>query len=152
MDTVAQSAIGEFLLLRRIAIVGVSRNPADFSRHVYQAFRDRGFNVVPVNPNLAELDGAPCYPRVSAIQPPVLGALLMTPRAQTESVVRDCADAGIARVWMHRGGGQGAVSEEAVAFCRSKGMSVVEGECPLMYLPRTGWFHQVHGVLHRIFG
>ena len=31
----------------------------------------------------------------------------MTPPAATDQVVRECADAGVKRVWMHRGAGRG---------------------------------------------
>jgi hypothetical protein len=64
-------------------------------------------------------------------------------------VVKDCAEAGIRRVWMHRGVGAGAVSPRAVAFCHEHGLSVVEGACPYMYLPGAGLVHRVHGWLQR---
>jgi hypothetical protein len=66
-------------------------------------------------------------------------------------VVRDCAQAGVASVWLHRGAGRGAVSPEAVRFCREHGMSVVAGACPYMHLPRTAFVHRVHGFFHRLF-
>ena len=78
----------------------------------------RGYEVVPVHPQLASVEGVPCARRVQDVTPPVAGALLMTPPAATETVVRDCAEAGVRRVWMHRGAGRGAVSEAAVAWCR----------------------------------
>jgi hypothetical protein len=72
----------------------------------------------------------------------------MTSAAVTESVVRDCADAGVARVWLFRGGAKGSVSEEAVQFCNERGIAVVPGECPLMFLPGTGFIHRVHKWFH----
>ena len=44
--------IRDFLARRRIAIVGVSHEPKEFSRMVYRAFQDRGYDVVSVNPNV----------------------------------------------------------------------------------------------------
>jgi len=86
------------------------------------------------------------------VSPAVDGALLMTPPAATEQVVRDCVEAGVARVWMHRGAGRGAVSPAAVAFCRERGIAVVEGACPFMFLPGAGLVHRAHGALARLFG
>ena len=77
--------------------------------------------MVPVNPNVAEVQGRRCFARVQDIQPPVAAALLMTSPEATETVVNDCAEAGIRRVWMYRAGGKGAVSAKAVAFCRERG-------------------------------
>jgi predicted CoA-binding protein len=89
---------------------------------------------------------------VGEVQPPPEAALLLTPPTATERVVRECAEAGVKRVWMHRGGGSGAVSPEAVAFCRDRGIEVVDGECPFMFLPDAGWFHGVHRFVRRLSG
>ena len=42
--------IEEFLALRRVALVGVSRNPGDFSRSLFHDMCERGYDLVPVNP------------------------------------------------------------------------------------------------------
>lgn len=142
----------QFLAQRRLALVGVSRDPEDFSRHLLRELRSRHYDVVPVHPGLDRVDGLECFDRVQAIRPPVDGALLLTPPAVTERVVRDCAEAGVPRVWMHRGAGRGAVSAEAVRFCREQGIDVVEGACPWMFLARAGTVHRLHGVLARLLG
>ena len=148
----SKPAIDSFLSCRRLAVVGVSRAPADFSRAVFRAFVERGYDAVPVNPAGGEPEGRPSVARVGDIQPPPEAALLLTPPASTAQVVRECADAGVKRVWMHRGGGQGAVSPEAVAFCRERGIDVVDGECPFMFLPGVGWGHGLHRFFRRLGG
>jgi predicted CoA-binding protein len=148
----SKATIQQFLACRRLAVVGVSRDPRDFSRSVFRAFSERGYDAVPVNPSGGEVDGRACAPRLADVRPPVEAALLMTPPSITERVVRECADAGVRQVWMHRGAGQGAVSPEAVAFCRERGIVVVEGACPFMFLPGTGPFHGFHRFLLRLVG
>jgi predicted CoA-binding protein len=148
----SKRAIDSFLSCRRIAVVGVSRDPKDFSRAVLRAFVERGYDVVPVNAAGGEVDGHRSARWVGEVQPPPEAALLLTPPAATGQVVRECADAGVKRVWMHRGAGQGAVSPEAVALCRERGIEVVDGECPFMFLPDTGWFHGVHRFFKRLGG
>jgi predicted CoA-binding protein len=142
----------EFLAQRRIAFVGVSRNPRDLSRALFTELRKRGYDLVPVHPEMPSVDGIPCAKRVQEIQPPVDGALLMTAPAVTDRVVRDCAEAGVTRVFMHQGVGPGAVSPVAVAFCRERGIAVVEGACPFMLLPGTAWYHRTHGFVSRLRG
>jgi uncharacterized protein len=145
--------IQDFLGQKRLAIVGVSRKPQDFSRALFREFQKRGYDVVPVNPVVREIEGRPCFASVRDIQPPVSTVLLMTPPAVTEAVARDCADAGVQRVWMYRAGGSGgAVSAMAVEFCESKGMAVIPGECPLMFLANSAWFHRFHGWVKKITG
>jgi acyl-CoA synthetase (NDP forming) len=105
-----------------------------------------------VNAAGGEVEGRRSASRIGDVQPPPEAAFLLTPPRATDQVVRECADAGVKRVWMHRGAGQGAVSPEAVALCRDRGIEVVDGECPFMFLPETGWFHGVHRFFRRLGG
>ena len=50
----SKQSIDSFLSCRRIAVLGVSRDPKDFSRSVFRAFVERGYDAVPVNPNGGE--------------------------------------------------------------------------------------------------
>ena len=153
---VAQSrsleVIEDFLAQKRIAMVGISREPKEFSVMLFKELCHRGYDVVPVNPHTPNVLGQPCFARVQDVQPPVDGALLMTSPEVTEAAVEDCAQAGIRRVWMYRAAGSGAVSQKAVAFCQEHGIQVVPGECPFMFLPAAGGIHRLHGFLRKITG
>jgi predicted CoA-binding protein len=144
--------IEDFLSQKRLAVVGVSGKPHDFSRGLFREFCQRGYDMVPVNPNLSEVEGRICYRRLQDVAPPVDGVLLMTSPAVTEQVVRDCAEAGIHRVWMYRAVGAGAVSPSAIEFCNTQDIHVVPGECPYMFFPETGFVHRMHGFIKRITG
>lgn len=144
--------VREFLAQRRIALVGLSREPKDFSRMLFREMCNRGYDMVPVNPATGELESRRCFARVQEIDPPAEGVLVMTAPQDTERVVRDCAEAGVRRVWMHRGGGQGAVSKEAADFCRKNGIRLVEGYCPFMFFPKTAFIHRVHRFLVKLLG
>jgi len=143
--------IQAFLAQKRIAMVGVSRDPKDFSVMLLQEFCRRGYEVIPVNPQAAIILEKPCFARVQDIQPPVAAALLMTSAEVTEAVVKDCAEAGISRVWMYSAGGDGAVNQNAVLFCEEHEIEVVAGECPYMFFPQNG-FHKLHGWVRKISG
>jgi uncharacterized protein len=139
----------DLLAGRRIALVGVSREPRDFSRMLERELRRRGLDVVPVNPAGGEVEGRPLLPRVADAVPPVDGAILLTPPARTEEAVRACLDAGVRRIWLHRGGGRGSATPEAVALCRSRGVEPVTDLCPFMAFPDAGWGHRLHGWFRR---
>lgn len=148
----ALETIEDFLAQKRIAMPGISRDPANFSVKLFEELCRRGYDVVPVNPHMAEVQGRRCFTRVQDIQPPVEAALLMTSSEATETVVHDCAEAGIRRVWMYRATGKGSVSAKAVAFCRGRGIEVVPGQCPFMFLPDTAGVHRFHGFIRKITG
>ena len=144
--------IEDFLAQKRIAMAGISRDPKSFSANLFEELCRRGYDVVPVNPNTAEVQGRRCFARVQDIQPPVEAALLMTSPGATEKVVHDCAEADIRRVWMYRAAGKGSVSAKAVAFCRGRGIQLVPGQCPFMFLPDAAGFHRFHGFVRKITG
>ena len=147
------SVIEDFLSQQRIAIVGVSRNPKDFSRTLLRELQSRGYNAIPVSPEVKSIDGEVCFSHLQDIHPAPDAAILMTSPGVTQQVVRDCAEAGVSKIWMYRAGTTGgSVSEEAIRFCESNAMAVVPGECPFMFLPATGWFHRVHGFIRKITG
>lgn len=142
--------VNDFLALHRIAMVGVSRDPKDFSRLLFREMCDRGYEMVPINLVAEQIDGRDCFHSLQAVKERVEGVLVMTPCSATLQVVEDCAAAGVRNVWIYRAGGQGAVSPEATAFCKQKGIRVVDGHCPLMFLRGTKFVHRAHGFLQRI--
>lgn len=145
--------IEDFLAQKRIAIAGISRDSATDSARLFEELIRRGYDVVPVNPKTPQVQGRRCFARVQDIQPPVDAVLVMTPPEVTESIVNDCAAAGIRRVWMYRGaGGKGSVNAKALAVCEERGIDVVPGQCPFMFLPHSARIHRFHGFVRKIMG
>jgi predicted CoA-binding protein len=138
-----------FLRQPRFAFVGLSRDEKDFSRMVFRELVKRGIDVVPVNPGVAELEGRRCHRRLAEIEPRVDAALVMTHPSQTDRVLADCVEAGVKRVWLHRGAGKGSGDERALAYCATHGLEVVRDLCPFMALPDAGFPHGLHGFFRR---
>lgn len=135
----------DFLSQKRIAVVGVSRTNGT-GNGIFTALRDRGYDVVPVNPHATEIAGATCYPSLKAIPGGVNAVIIVTRPETTEQVVGECAEVGVTHVWMHHnalfGAGNSSVSDTAVAFCRAHGIDVIPGACPLMYGPHADFGHK----------
>lgn len=152
MANTDRASIDAFLQGHRIALAGLSSNPADFSRAVDKELMAHGYEVIPVHPGVAEIGGRTAYARVSEIPGGVDGVLVMTPPSAVHALVKDCVAAGKPRIWLHRGIGQGSVSEEAVDSARAEGIDVVVGECPLMFLPDAAGPHRAHAIAKKIAG
>lgn len=148
MDT--RTAVDRFLAGHRIAVVGVSRRKEDFSRVLFQELAGRGYDVVPVHPSAGKIDGRHAYARVGDVPGALDGALVMTSAKQAAEVVRDCGAAGVPRVWLFRAAGEGAVSPEALRYCRERDIEVVPGECPFMFF--GGSVHALHRAARRVAG
>jgi predicted CoA-binding protein len=152
---VSMAVIEKFFAQKSIAVVGMPRERSADTMLLFQLFEElcrRGHDIIPVNPNASDILGHRCFARVQDIQPVPDAALLLTSPAVTNSIVRDCAAAGIKLIWMYRGGGQGSVSEDAVDFCRTHGIDLVPGQCPFMFLLPVRSFHWFHRLVFKITG
>jgi predicted CoA-binding protein len=139
-----KTAAAEFLTHKRVAVTGVSRHPGGHgSNVVYQRLKQRGYDVVPVNPNAEEIDGDRCYPDLHAIPGGVEAVVIGTRPERALGTVEECEDLGIKDVWMHRSFGGGSVSDEATRYGREHGMTVIDGGCPLMFEPTSDPGHKV---------
>ena len=152
LDTLVQ----DFLAQKKIAVVGVSDKRETGCNAAYQRFKEAGYTVYPVNPRLATFDGAPCYPDIASIPDKPDGVFILANPTVTEAIVRQCADRGVSRVWMHcmmgtkpgLAANMTSVSAGAVALCHENGITVIPGSCPNQYLkPDFG-----HRTMRALFG
>jgi len=146
------SLVQSFLAEKRFAMIGVSRNPKDFSAQLCAEFENRGYAVVPVNPAATTLFELKTYAHVQDITPPVRAALVMTPRRLDLEILRDCAEASIRLVWLYGIAGPKEISREAIEFSATNGIDLIAGYCPYMVLPKAAFFHRMHGAIARVIG
>ena len=137
-----KETVSDFLAQERIAVVGVSRDSGQAANMVYKKLRDAGYQVFPVNPNAEEVEGDSCYANVNSIPEAVDGVVIATHPKVTDQIVRECAKAGVSRIWMHRSFGEGSVSPEAVTFCRENSITIIPGGCPLMFCEPVDFGHK----------
>ncbi len=132
--TKLSDAAAEFLAQEKIAVAGVSRDKKQPANLIYRRLRDSGHEVFAVNPNTDEVEGGdPCYPTVQAVPAQLDGLVVVTTPEVAEQVVADAHAAGVPRVWLHRGIGEGSSSQAAVEYCTEHGISVIPGGCPCMF-------------------
>ncbi len=134
MPTLKEAA-NDFLAQKRIAVAGVSRTPAGHGANVvYTGLRKAGYQVFAVNPEADQVEGDRCYHDLKSIPGGVDAVVVGTAPGVSADVLRECAERGIGRVWLHRSFGGGSVSEEAVTLGREHGIGVIAGGCPMMFL------------------
>lgn len=148
--TIDPRTVEAFLAGHRLAVVGASDDPKSFGRTIHHELTEHGYDTVAVHPTATTVNGRPCYPDVRAVPGTLDGAVVMVPSERSAEVVDQCAEAGVPMIWLFRGiGGDGAVSDDAVARCREHGLPVVDGACPLMFLEPVGFVHRVHRFVRR---
>ena len=145
-----KEAAQEFLAQPRIAVTGVSHVTQNTGNAIYKVLKDRGTQVFPVNPKAETIDGEKCYASVKDIPGGVDAVVIINRPEVTAKVVRDCAEAGVKRVWMHNNTlGPSSVSDEAVEFCKQNNIRVIAGACPMMFIDP---FHKVMRGMLGIMG
>ena len=142
--TRTKDAAQDFLTARRIAVTGVSHAPRGHgSNAVYCRLRERGHDVVAVNPNASEVEGDPTFPDLSSIPGGVDAVVIGTRPERALDTMKEAVALGIPRVWMHRAFGAGSVSDEATDYGRAHGVVVIDGGCPLMFGDTSDGGHRV---------
>lgn len=142
-----KEAIQDFLAQKRIAVAGVSRDGKAVGNMLYKKFKDTGHTTFALNPNTTDIGGETCYPNLKSIPGGVDALMIVTTPAVTELLVKECAQAGVKRVWMHTGMGPGSASEKAAEFCAQNGITAIVGGCPLMFAEHSDIFHRCIGMV-----
>lgn len=130
--------IDAFVQLKRIAVIGVSRQANHFSRMILKELQARGYDLVIVHPVATEMAGLPCSPSIRAVDPPVEGAMILTSADEAHRIGAECVHAGVTRLWLYRG------------VQAPRGSQAVLDECPLMWLKNPGFIHSLHKGLRVI--
>jgi len=144
----SKKIVDEFLLQKKIAVVGVSRKKTKFGNAIYKELKQKGYQVFPINPNMQTFEGDPCYPDLLSIPEKVDAVVINVPPAQTEKVVREAKEAEINKVWLQ----QGSQSKDAIKFCEENGIDYVTNECILMFAQPSAFIHRAHKWVWGVLG
>lgn len=148
----SKKIVEEFLIQKKIAVVGVSRTKTKFGNAIYKELKQKGYDVFPVNPNLQTFEGDVCYPDLLSIPDRTDAVVINVPPMQAEKVIREANQAGIKKVWLQ----QGSQSDSAVKYCEENGIDCISNECILMFAQPSAFIHRAHkwilGVLGKLPG
>ncbi len=140
--------IKDFVALKKVAVVGVSRNDQKFGTAVYTELRANGYEVFGVNPQMSEIKGDKCYASISDLAGKVDGAVISVSPQSSAQVIRDAVTAGITNIWLT----QGSQSVEASKVARELGVSPIEGKCIFMYAGGVKSVHGFHRFIAKLIG
>ena len=98
------------------AVIGATHKTEKFGYKIYKCLKDHGYEVYPVNPNIAEIDGDTCYSSLSAL--PVVPAVVdfVVPEAVGLAALDECKELGIPVVWLQPGADKPFFFDKADAF------------------------------------
>ncbi|MBB5019015.1 hypothetical protein HNQ59_002313 [Chitinivorax tropicus] len=121
-DAVLKSCL---LNSQRIAVVGLSPNPARPSHEVSSHMLAFGYDIVPVRPAVASVLGQAAYPSLQAVPGRIDLVNVFRQAAEVDAIVDDCIAMRIPAIWIQ----QGIINEPAAKRAQQAGMLVVMGRC-----------------------
>jgi len=145
---ISKKAVDDFLAQKNIAVVGVSRNSAKTGSKIYNELKTKNYRTYAVNPKAGNENDIKFYPDLRSIPEDVDGVVLAVPPAVTDLVVREAHELGINHVWMQLG----AESQNAIDFCKEKGVNVIHNLCIFMFAEPVESIHKVHKWFVKLFG
>ncbi len=138
--------IEDFIAAQPVALVGVSKNPKKFGQVAFKELKEKGLNILPVNPSATEILGSKVYPTVESLPADVKGVIIMTKKAQTTDIVKAAKQKGIKNIWIQ----QHSESAEALKELNGTDINFISGQCILMHFKPNG-AHKFHRGLNKFF-
>lgn len=110
---------------KTVAVVGLSDNPERTSHMVSEAMQQRGYRIIPVNPNAAQILGETCYKSLSDIPEKIDIVNVFRRSEHCAEVAEEAARIGAKVLWLQLG----VYNEEAADIAKAAGMEVIMDRC-----------------------
>jgi len=139
----SRAMINEFFAQDRLALVRISRKAKVLGCKVDKELSTKGYSV-----SVVYLDEDEPGSRLVDLKTPVGGVMIAVPPDQTERAVQEAIQAKIPRIWIQ----EGSESQAALKLCEENGISVIHGECILMFAEPVRSFHAFHRWIWKLLG
>ncbi len=126
--------IRQILGYKRVAVIGISRDPQKAAHYVPKYLSENGYNVTPVNPGADEILGKKCYSGIKEVDHAIDIVDVFRPSGQVMSVIRDVIEKKPRVVWLQ----EGIHDAEAERLAGEAGIDVVFNRCMLAEHRRLG--------------
>ena len=140
--------IEDFLKSKKIALAGVSRNKKKFGYISFKSLVEKGYNILPINPNANEIDDKKCFKSISDLPSDVESVLIMTPQNNTDEVLKEAIKKGIKNIWVQ----QMSNTKNTIGIAEEYQKEIVIGKCIFMFAEPISGIHKFHRTLVKIFG
>ncbi|TLS36986.1 CoA-binding protein [Pseudalkalibacillus caeni] len=126
IENPSRDEIGKILKTKnRIAVVGLSDDPARTSNSVSKAMQDAGYEIIPVNPNIDEALGVKAVGSLKDIDGHVDIVNVFRRSEYLPEIMKDAVEIG-ADVFFAQ---LGVENEEAYKYGKEHGMTVIMNRC-----------------------
>jgi predicted CoA-binding protein len=145
---VTKKEIQIFFEPKRLAIVGVSRDTKKFGHIVFKDLKAKGYSVYPVNPNTDKIDGDRCYRSVKDLPDDIRSVLILTPKKETDSILREVINKGIINIWVQ----QMSETNQTIKIAEEYQKEIIHKKCIYMFAEPITGIHKFHRAILKLFG
>ena len=126
-DSYTDDEIRNFLSLKKVAVIGISRSESKAAHFVPKYLAENGFDIIPVNPNSNEILSKKCYKEITEVEGDIDIVDVFRPSEDVLPFVRDAIKKNPKVIWLQ----EGIHNEEAENLAREHGIDVVVNRCML---------------------
>ena len=126
-DSYTDDEIREILSLKRVAVVGMSKNDYKAAHYVPKYLSENGFDIVPINPTADEILGKKCYDTISDVEGDIDVLDVFRPSDLVLPVVEEAIKKKPKVIWLQ----EGIHNLQAEELARKNGIKIVFNRCML---------------------
>ncbi len=122
---------------KRIAVIGLSRNPDKISRIIAEFLIDKGYEVFGVNPNFSEIDKIKVFPKLTDIPYDIDIVNVFRKSDDIPEIIPEVLEKNPKSLWLQ----QGIRNDMAVKPVVEKGILTIQDKCIMVYYNYCKNFH-----------
>ena len=126
-DPHSDEEILEILKMKKVAVVGMSKNPDKAAHYVPKYLHENGYDITPVNPNAESILRKECYDLVTDVPDEIDIVDVFRPSDQIMPIIKEAIKKKPKVIWLQ----EGIHNEEAEKLARDAGIDVVFNRCML---------------------
>ncbi len=127
IDSHSDAEIKNFLTLKKVAVIGMSRTESKAAHFVPKYLSENGFDIIPINPNSNEILNRKCYKEITEVDGEIDIVDVFRPSEDVLPFVKEAIKKNPKVIWLQ----EGIHNEKAENLAREHGIDVVFNRCML---------------------
>ena len=126
-DDYTDDQIRDILSLRKVAVIGMSKNSSKAAHYVPKYLSENGYDITPINPTAEQILEKKCYSSISEIDEQIDIVNIFRPSDDVLPFVQDAIKKKPKVIWLQ----EGIHNLEAEDLARKEGIKVIFNRCML---------------------
>ncbi len=126
-DSHTDEQIEQILSFKKVAVIGMSKNPSKAAHYVPKYLSENGYDIVPINPTTDKILNKKCYSSISEISEQIDIVEIFRPSDQVLPFVQKAIEKKPKVIWLQ----EGIHNSKAEELATKEGIDVVFNRCML---------------------